>query len=119
MIAALMDVANVLVVFTSIVFQFWKKLFAVVMSPAVVLATVDQESVLTPSVLRYCPVVPVPAEILGSVTEPSAGAISVPTSLMPIASHVSAAVNVPAARVMTVGDPPMVYRDVLCFTPFK
>jgi len=74
MIAALIVVANVLVVFTSIVFQFWKKLFAVVISPIVpALATVLQESVFTPSVLRYCPTVPVPAEILGSVTVPSAG----------------------------------------------
>jgi hypothetical protein len=117
MIAALIVVANVLVVFTSIVFQFWKKLFAVVMSPVV--PPLPQESVLTPSVLRNCPVEPVPEDNFGSVTVPSAGVIVVPTSLIPIASHVSAAVNAPAANVITVGTPPIVYRDVLCLTPFK
>ena len=117
MSAALIVVAIVLVVSASIVFQFWKRLYFVVISPIVpALAIVSQEIVPTPSVYRYCPADPVPAEILGSVTEPSAGTIVVPISLMVIASTVSPSVKYPDARVSV--EPAIVYVLVACVTPF-
>jgi hypothetical protein len=82
MIAALIVVANVLVVFTSIVFQFWKKLFAVVMSPAVGVVIVDH----TILPFRYLELVGVP--VAASSFVPillGATVIDVPISLIPIA----------------------------------
>ena len=82
MIAAFMVVANVLVVFVSIVFQFWKKLFAVVMSPAGGVVMVDH----TILPFRYLELVGVP--VAASSLVPillGATVIDVPISLIPIA----------------------------------
>ena len=85
MIAALIDVANVLVVFVVISFQFWKKLFAVVMSPMVPALGIVLQDKSVPSFVRYFPDAPVvEGESLGNVTVPSAGVIVVPMSLIPI-----------------------------------
>ena len=79
MIAAFMVVANVLVVFVSIVFQFWKKLFAVVISPVVMV-----DHTILP--FRYLELVGVP--VAASSLVPillGATVIDVPISLIPIA----------------------------------
>ena len=47
-----------LVVFTSIVFQFWKKLFAVVMSPMVPALAIVPQDKSAPSFVRYFPDAP-------------------------------------------------------------
>ena len=113
MIAALIVVANVLVVSASIVFQFWKKLFAVVMSPMVPEAGIACQDI---SSLRNLVASGVPVtDNFDRVTVPSAGVIVVPISLMVIASTVSPSAKFPDARVSV--EPDIVYVLVACVTP--
>jgi len=111
--------ANPPVVSVSIVFQFWKKLFAVVMSPIVPALAIVPQDKSAPSFVRYFPDAPeVEGESFGSVTElltiladvtvPSAGTIVVPTSLITTASTVS-----PSAKKSVAGDRVSVEPDVV------
>ena len=106
MIAALIEVANVLVVFVVISFQFWKKLFAVVISPIVPEDGIACQDI---SSLRNFVASGVPeTDSLGRVTDPSAGTMVVPISLMVIASTVS-----PSAKKSVIGCKVSVEPDIV------